>query len=292
MADISCGLYILILSQTNEMMQHYISLSSIIIVFSFAQLHGQTNNFEAKANKGRFYMYWGWNQELYTKSDIHFKGQNYDFTLENVVADDKESPFSVGLYFNPSTITIPQYNYRIGYFFKNEWSISLGMDHMKYVVRPNQTVKINGHISNTKTEYNGNYQDDDIVIKKGFLLLEHTDGLNYANIDVRRQGVLTSLGKISIIGLGGLGIGAMIPRTDATLLDFDRNDEFHLAGYGMNILAGIQLKWANHFFVQSEYKFGYINMGDIRTTSSIMDKAKQSFSYHQINILFGSYFGF
>lgn len=274
------------------MMQHYISLSSIIIVFSFAQLHSQTNNFEAKANKGRFYMYWGWNQELYTKSDIHFKGQNYDFTLENVVADDKESPFSVGLYFNPSTITIPQYNYRIGYFFKNEWSISLGMDHMKYVVRPNQTVKINGHISNTKTEYNGSYQDDDIVIKKEFLQLEHTDGLNYANIDVRRQGVLTSLGKISIIGLGGLGIGAMIPRTDATLLDFDRNDEFHLAGYGMNILVGIQLKWANHFFVQSEYKFGYINMDDIRTTSSIMDKAKQSFSYHQINILFGSYFGF
>lgn len=292
MADISCRLYILILSQTNEMMQHYISLSSIIIVFSFAQLHSQTNNFEAKANKGRFYMYWGWNQELYTKSDIHFKGQNYDFTLENVVADDKESPFSVGLYFNPSTITIPQYNYRIGYFFKNEWSISLGMDHMKYVVRPNQTVKINGHISNTKTEYNGSYQDDDIVIKKEFLQLEHTDGLNYANIDVRRQGVLTSLGKISIIGLGGLGIGAMIPRTDATLLDFDRNDEFHLAGYGMNILVGIQLKWANHFFVQSEYKFGYINMDDIRTTSSIMDKAKQSFSYHQINILFGSYFGF
>ncbi|MFN8337961.1 MAG: hypothetical protein U0T36_02985 [Saprospiraceae bacterium] len=291
---LSCGIFLIRQLIRKHSMRYYLHFSLIFLAIWFANsLFGQeTSAFVPKGNKGRFFIYWGWNQESYSKSDIHFKGQSYDFSLHNVIADDKESPFSARIYFNPSNITIPQYNFRIGYFFKENWSASLGMDHMKYVVRQGQTVKINGQISNTNTEYNGSYSDQDIVIKKGFLRLEHTDGLNYANVDIRRQSTLTTFSKISVLYLGGIGVGALIPRTDATLLGYDRNDEFHLAGYGFNALLGVQIKWANHFFVQSEYKFGYINMGDIRTTSSINDKADQSFTYHQINILFGSYFGF
>ena len=37
-------------------------------------------------NKGKFFVYWGGNRETFTKSDIRFYGEGYDFTLQNVTA--------------------------------------------------------------------------------------------------------------------------------------------------------------------------------------------------------------
>lgn len=263
----------------------------IIFTLFFTQF-GFTQSSNHFANKGRLYIYWGWNQSFYSKSDIHFKGQNYDFTLQAVVADDKPSPFRANIYLNPGNATIPQYNFRLGYFINEKYSISIGADHMKYVVRPNQTVKINGIISQSETTYNGQYNGADINIQKGFLELEHTDGLNYVNAELRRQDKLADWKFLTVNAVSGLGAGMLVPRTDATLLHFDRHDKFHVAGYGLGGLIGLQFKISNHFFIQSEYKLGYINMPDIRTTSDVVDFAEQSFFFHQYNILFGSYFGF
>ena len=66
--------------------------------------------------KGSSYAYWGWNRSCYTNSDITFTGRNYDFTLENVIANDRQSKFDFETYFSPTKLTIPQYNFRFGYF--------------------------------------------------------------------------------------------------------------------------------------------------------------------------------
>ena len=63
--------------------------------------------------------------------------------------------------------------------------MSLGVDHMKYVVQQNQEVLINGNIDNSSTTYNGNYNET-INIEDGFLKFEHSDGLNYINFEYRR----------------------------------------------------------------------------------------------------------
>ena len=39
-------------------------------------------------NKGKFYIFWGGNRESYSRSDIRFKGADYDFTIHNVGAHD------------------------------------------------------------------------------------------------------------------------------------------------------------------------------------------------------------
>ena len=56
-------------------MKKYISV--MFLVALVATTFGQGKN-----NKGKFYVYWGWNHAQYTKSDIQFKGDGYDFTLE------------------------------------------------------------------------------------------------------------------------------------------------------------------------------------------------------------------
>lgn len=94
-------------------------------------------------NKGKFYIYWGGNRDSYSKSDIHFKGADYDFTLYDVEAVDRPVGWHIN-YINPTMMTIPQTNFRLGYFINDHYNISVGVDHMKYIMVQNQSVKING----------------------------------------------------------------------------------------------------------------------------------------------------
>lgn len=239
--------------------------------------------------KGNFFVYWGWNRDAFNTSDIHFKGADYDFTLSNVVAKDRQSPFSVRTYFSPSKLTIPQYNFRFGYFFNKNYNISIGADHMKYVMQSGQTVKIKGHIANG-TAYDGEYNNDDIVLSPDFLLFEHTDGLNYENIEVRRFDVLFGRKNFSFAANEGLGVGVLIPRTNTTLMNNARYDEFHLAGYGIGAVLSLNMTFFKYFFIQSEWKGGFIHMPDIRTTMHKEDRASQHFLFSQYNMVFGANF--
>lgn len=66
---------------------------------------------------------------------------------------------------------------------------------MKYVVDSNQIVTMKGDIQNSGTDYDGVY-DDAIVLASDLLLLEHTDGLNYINIELRRVDELKLFNKV------------------------------------------------------------------------------------------------
>ena len=162
--------------------------------------------------KGSFYIYWGWNRAAYTNSDIHFSGNDYDFTLKDAIANDRQSPFKTRIYLNPKNLTIPQFNLRLGYYFKDKYEISIGTDHMKYVMKNDQTVNIDGYIHNSGTAYDGDYAGDKIVLARDFLLFEHTDGLNYINTEIRRTDILFEKEKIAISSQAGIGIGAFPAR--------------------------------------------------------------------------------
>lgn len=244
----------------------------------------------SKEKKGGFYFYWGWNYGYFTQSDIHFEGSDYDFVLSNVIAKDRQSDFGLDPYFHPTKFTIPQYNVRLGYYLNEKYSVSLGMDHMKYVVQGNQVVKINGDIAGTETTYNGTYQDDDVQLKADFLQFEHTDGLNYVNAEMRRHDALFSFPKVKVSLVEGLGLGVLMPKTNTTLLNQERYDAVNLAGFGLGGLVGLNVSLFDRFFIQSELKGGYINMPNIRTTGSKTDRADQDFFFAQWNVVFGYLF--
>lgn len=249
---------------------------------------------DAGNNKGKFFVYWGWNRDHYSTSDITFKGSNYNFTLYNVKADDKPKPF--GIYFlKLNELTIPQTNFRLGYFFKEHYTVSIGLDHMKYVMRNGQNVNIKGNI-NTGGAYDGTYNNEPINLSTDFLLFEHTDGLNYINVEVSRFDNLDNWLKFSVKNIDlnlteGLGVGILYPRSNTTLLGKERYDEFHLAGYGISAHVGLNITFFKHFFIQSNFKTGYINMPDIRTTKSKEDSASQHFTFIENMYVFGARFG-
>ena len=247
-----------------------------------------------KHYKGRIYFYWGWNRAIYSKSDIHFTGDDYDFTLMNVEATDRQTNFSLDPYLNPALITIPQTNARIGYFISDNWEISIGVDHMKYVMVQDQTVAIDGYIDVPDNEFNGVYDGQEIELTSDFLTFEHTDGLNYVDVEMNYFRNLLQFNQFSKINidlnaLGGLGIGMLYPKSNVMLFDENRNDAFHVAGFGLSAKIGLNLTIYDYFFIQSELKGGYINMPDIITSTHANDRAKQSFYFLQVNILFGVY---
>lgn len=261
----------------------------LLTCLTFAQ---QPINIDQNNRVGRFFFYWGWNRAQFSKSDIHFKGNDYDFTLTDVVAKDRPIPFNFKPHLDPTRATLPQYNFRVGYFIKNHYALTVGIDHMKYVVQQNQIAHITGYINKIESIYNGEYSNDTVTLTTGFLKFEHTNGLNYLNIDGRRYDEIIIAGKLRLNILEGIGAGILIPKTDATLLSMPRHDAFHLSGYGFNALLGIQLPVYRSFFIQTEFKGGYINMPDILTTYSSSDKANQHFFFSQINLVFGASLNF
>lgn len=249
-------------------------------------------------NKGKFFVYWGWNRGFYSDSDIHFQGSDYDFTIYDAKGHDKQSKFSYHNYFQPDRVTIPQTVVRVGYFFSDHYNISLGIDHMKYVMDEDQMARVNGYIDIPGgSPYNGDYHNQLTHITDDFLHLEHTDGLNYVNVQVTRYDDLgTWLGgnwDMDVFQINlyeGLGVGALVPKTNATILNRERHDKFHLSGYGVHALQGLNLTFFKHFFVQVEMKEGFINMPDIRTTASSTDKASQQFFFLEPTLMFGGIF--
>lgn len=125
--------------------------------------------------------------------------------------------------------------------------MSIGVDHMKYVVRDLQDVKISGYI-HSGSEYDGLYKGESIQIKEGFLAFEHTDGLNYINLEFRRFEEIIKHKIIRLNITAGIGGGVLLPKSDVTLLNQRRNDEFHLAGYGFGAILGINIPIWKYFF--------------------------------------------
>jgi hypothetical protein len=199
------------------------------------------------SRQGEWFVHWGWNFSWYDTSDINFKGPGYNFTLKDVKAHDRPSKLSLD-YINPLEITTPQFNLRFGYFFKDNYSISLGWDHMKYVMDIPQTVKVSGYIDPTISNpaiptgtYAGKYDNVPLTVKADMLTYEHTDGFNYVSTELERyDDIWVASSQKNMLTLEtGVGAGFIIPRSDVRLFGVGENNFWNFAGYGVSVKAGL-----------------------------------------------------
>jgi hypothetical protein len=273
------------------------SITCLIIFTNFINAQEVSSEKYTAHNKGKFYIFWGGNRDYYTNSDITFTGKDYKFTLENVEAHDKPKGYHVD-YVNPARMTIPQTNFRMGYFINDHYNISIGLDHMKYVMDQNQVVNYFGNYQNEGTNFYGEtLSNGQVLLTEDFLTFEHTDGLNYINSEFCRVDDISKLfgirntDKFQINLTEGLGAGLLYPKTNAKLMQQERHDDFHVSGYGISAKAGLNFTFYKYFFIQTEIKGGYINMNSIQTTNTESeDEASQDFNFSQTVIAFGGIF--
>ncbi len=231
----------------------YRFLTILFLIAVFLPANAQRNKRPVLSG---MYLQWGYNTESFTRSNIHFRMSNgNNFTIHQVAAHDK-ADFDA-IYKKPGDISIPQYNYRIGFYLNRRRSkaIELNFDHAKYVVTDGQKARVTGMID-------GQYVDGDSILNPDtFLHFEHTDGANWLHLNYVSQHILlytASHSRPLITGIWKLGAGINIPRTDFTWRGDRLNNQFHIAGYNISAEAGFRLYVLPRIFFELTGKAGFV----------------------------------
>ena len=233
------------------------------------------------------YFQWGYNTEWYTKSSIHFRMPNgTDFTLHHVKAHDR--PDLDAITKKPGDISIPQYNYRLGFYLNKSHTraIELNFDHAKYIVTDGQNVHVTGTIEGKPV--NG----DSILNPENFLHFEHTDGANWLHINYVQQRTLlmTKNNKHPLINfIWKAGVGINIPRTDFTWHGDRLNNDFHVAGFNISAEAGTRIYPLKKFFFEFTGKTGYVKYLNALCNSNAQKgiRVRHGFGYFELIGLIG-----
>jgi hypothetical protein len=266
------------------------------------QIIGNLETRQIFKRKGQFSFSWGYNRAFFSKSDIHLTGDGYDFSITNVTARDEPGGHDFLTYIKPTMFTIPQFNWRVGYFLTDKTFITFGHDHMKYNM-DKQVTLLTGKISTGVNDgtYNnaevlvgenvesGNYMPSSVnSLPKGFVSeFEHCDGLNDFTFELGHleQLWISKSYKHALAVIGTVGTGMLIPDSDTDILGQDPKHDmetgkkaYHLAGYSCSASMGLQFDFYRHFFIQGKLKSGFINLPDINTTVG-GGKASQHFSF-------------
>lgn len=239
---------------------------------------------------GTFYGYWGYNRSYYTKSDLHFVGTGYDFNLKGSVAKDNPS-YQFKQYVNPTTITVPQFNARIGYYFKNQWAISLGYDHMKYVYQNGNNVLLSGKIepgADDVTFGAGTYSDFPVTTDTSTFHYENSNGLNYIRTEIIKTNLLYTKKWFELTSNVGLGTGVLLSFNDFKFAGQKDRVTISLSGLAVSAHADLRFEFGNHFFVRTGLSAGYMNQLHVKTRPDDDSAyARHQYGYAQMDMALG-----
>lgn len=268
---------------------------SLFPLYSHAQMIETPDRFKLKndvpnpipssgvGKKGEWYFSWGYNKEWYTSSNIHIKqpSRNNDYTFVEVRAHDHPG-WDEQLF--KKAISIPQYNYRLGYYFKDNWALEINFDHTKYVVATDQLLHIKGTVDGQQVdEFVSNRPDAN---GKRYLEYQLNNGANFLMANLVHRKHLTSFNKkwfdAALLLKGGVGV--MIPHVDATINGLHNNPDFQFGGFGADAEAAVRAT----FFKYAYLEFANKVVGTAYSHLHIAEgSAKQTFGTYEMVLSIG-----
>lgn len=209
----------------------------------------------------------------------------------------QDNPSKLGWhYFKPNAITIPQFNVRLGYYFKDNWAISIGYDHMKYIFNDNNQVKLSGYVTpglDTVTNLSGNYDNMDYTTDRTKFHYENSDGLNYLRIEVMnsKQWYRTRSGWFGFTTNIGASIGGVLSYNDFRFAGQNDMRTISLSGYGLSAHLGLRFEFFRHVFLQAGYSAGFMHQVKVKTRpNDITASARQAFGFMEMDAVIGALF--
>ncbi len=270
------------------------SLFFFAIIF-FAKISFAAKNDSIKYAH-RWFVYWGYNREFYSNSNIHLQGPNYNLNFYQVKARDKPYPFVLAHYIEPNSITVAQYDYRVGYNLNEKIGLSFGLDHMKYILDNSQFARVSGYINadpkfvNLPAGKTFSY-DQPYELTKDFIYLTHTNGLNLLSLDMDYRSQLLRNHFVKINLNSGLGAAALVTRTQVHLEGYGDDNYFHLCGYAASTYQGLEFIFGKYFFIRPQIRLGWINLpAFLINGKAAPDRGSQNFAFVEGMIVAGSYF--
>ena len=228
------------------------SLFVLLSVISFKGIAQKTER------KGEFYISWGYNKEWYTNSNvsIHQPSLGNNFTFKNTKLEDHPGWDDALL---TKAISIPQYNYRIGYFFNKEKGLAfeINFDHTKALFLDNQKVHMVGTYGGRAVDSSFIFSKNGTGNSKNYYYLNNGANFLLFNIVKRKRFTNLSSSGIDIDGLAKVGIGPLIPHVENSLFGQKNEQKFQFGGWNTGIEYALRSTFKKHVYLEFAGKLDY-----------------------------------
>jgi hypothetical protein len=230
--------------------------------------------------RGELYFSWGYNTEWYTRSNVQVVqpelGNNY--TFKNIRGHDHKG-WDDALF--SKALTIPQYNYRIGYFFnrKKDLALEINFDHTKFIFADQ-----NAHLRGTM---NGKPIDTTIAFNEnnGFFYYLN-NGANFLLFNIVKRWHLYQLPneKIKIDLLAKAGIGPVVPHVENSFFGNKNEPHFQIGGWNMGVEGAARATFFNTVYLEFANKVDYARYSHLRIYKGL---ARQAFGTYELIVNLG-----
>ncbi|MES2002974.1 MAG: hypothetical protein V4450_00530 [Bacteroidota bacterium] len=234
-----------------------------------------------KERKGELYFSWGYNKEWYTRSNVRVTqpSLNNQYTLNSVHSHDHPG-WDEGLFTAP--ISIPQYNYRLGYFFnkKKGLAFEINFDHTKHIIQDGQNIRLSGTLGGRRVDSTINFSEGN-----GFYYYLN-NGANFLlfNIVKRWNWQESKSGQFKLDALGKAGIGPLIPHVQNSFFGKANEPGFQIGGWNMGVEAAVRATFYKHVFLEFSNKLDYARYSGLKVYQGT---AKQAFGTYELILSLG-----
>jgi hypothetical protein len=252
------------------MAKNYFPLIRIFILFfaCFSPLFLQAQNAKAQNSMfaGNFNISIGLGSNFYSKSNLKFSGSGYDFSLDDVALWQNSPAFSMPDF---SKLLSNQYAISVGYNIRRGVNLSLGIDRLKYGIKPGQSVFLNGYVNSemdTVSNLSGQYTDELINLDSARIQFGSNVGMSYVSIELNLMQNLYRTKRRNFVVNAIYGIGAGVLHTNSTF-NFGgfQESKSSLSGFGVNANAGLRFEFFKYFYLQPNLSANFLNQVSVRT---------------------------
>jgi hypothetical protein len=205
-------------------------------------------------------------------------GNNYK--MNDVIAHDHMGWNNKSIFKQP--ITIPQYSYRIGYYFnrKQDLGLEINFDHTKYIIQDEQDIRLSGTRNGVTTNETIRFSE-----KNGFHYFLN-NGANFFLLNiVKRWGIFhTADRKFYLDFLGKAGIGPVVPHVENKLFGEKNSPGFQIGGWNTGLETAVRATFFKYGYAEFAQKVDYARYSNLKVAGGT---AKQSFGTYVLILSVG-----
>jgi hypothetical protein len=233
--------------------------SSVLIFLVPVSVQAQKKT--TRTHRGEFYFSWGYNTEWYTRSNVKINQPELanNYTFRNIKGHDHKG-WDEGLF--SKALTIPQYNYRIGYFFndKRDLGVEINFDHTKFIFADGQNARITGSLGGKSVDTSVNFST-----ANGFYYYLN-NGANFLlfNIVKRWHWHSNKSETIKLDALGKFGVGPVIPHVENSFFGNANAPHFQIGGWNTGLEGALRSTFYKHIYLEFAGKLDYARYSNLK----------------------------
>ena len=231
--------------------------------------------------KHAWYFSWGYNTESYTRSDVHIRQPELgnDYTMVAVHGNDHRGWDDRFLH---QQLTIPQYNYRLGYMLDDARGIGveLNFDHTKYIISDDQSIHIRGKFGDS----NGDTTVRFSKANGSYYYLNNGANFFLFNIVKRWKLYHTKNEALRLDGLGKFGVGPVVPHVANSLFGNGNHEDFQLGGWNTGLEGDLKVSYRKYIYLEYGMKLDYARYSNLTVYKGT---ARQAFGTYEMILSLG-----